>query len=76
MKINLVEDWRRMWRWLSVQLMVAAGFAEVFALGLREGWEVIPQDLKAALPATWVSAVAVALTIAAIVGRVIKQGKA
>ena len=68
MNIKLVEDWRQAWRWFSVQAMgVATAFLAV--------WAVFPDDLKAVLPAGWTKAIAIAVLLIGLVGRLVQQPK-
>ena len=68
MKIKLVRNARRAWRWFSVQAMAAAGFAPA-------AWLAVPPDMRAAVPSEWLAAAGVALAVIGIVGRLIDQGE-
>ena len=66
MKIRLVEDWRQAWRWFSVQaIAIVTAFLAV--------WAVFPEDLKAVLPAGWTKAVAIAVLLIGLLGRLVQQ---
>jgi len=68
MNIKLVEDWRQAWRWFSVQAMaVATAFLAV--------WAAFPEDLKAVLPAGCTKAIAIAVLLVGLVGRLVQQPK-
>ncbi len=65
---RLVEDWRRAWRWFSVQAMAISA-------AVLGAWAVFPEDLKALLPSRAVQGLAAALLLIGIVGRVVDQGR-
>jgi len=65
-KIGMADNWRRLHRKGTV--ILASLFAAVAAFGptLVDTWNLLPQDLKAALPegtARWVSTVAFLLVV-------------
>jgi len=66
MKIELVEDWRRAHRWLSVRLM-ALGVA------LQSAWPLVPDDVKSHLPSWLFSSLSIGILIAAVAGRLVQQ---
>lgn len=65
--VKLIDNWHRAHRMLSVQLVVLDG-------AVRAGWEQVPADLKAAIPAAVVTVVAYLLVALPIIGRLIDQG--
>lgn len=65
--MKLVPDARRGWKWLSVQAMA-------LNTALLTTWLALPADLKATIPDVAVTAGAIVLTVAGIVGRFIDQG--
>lgn len=65
--IKLVEDWRKAWKWFSVNAMVAAA-------AIQGTWLQIPDDMKAHIPQTLVSGTTIVLLVLGIAGRIIKQG--
>ena len=67
--MKLIENWRQAWQFFSVQ-------AQALALTVLGAWQVMPDDLKAALPPNMVYGVAMFLLVAGIVGRVVAQPKA
>jgi protein-S-isoprenylcysteine O-methyltransferase Ste14 len=67
-KPRLVSDWRRAWRWFSVQAFVILG-----AVG--PVWAMIPEDWRAAVPSAWLGWGAAVLAVLGIAGRVIAQDK-
>jgi hypothetical protein len=62
----LVREWRRAWRWFSVQAMA-------LTLALQGAWAAMPDDLKAHIPAALVTATSVALLLLGIAGRLVRQ---
>jgi hypothetical protein len=66
MRLRLVQDWRRGWRWASVQLM-ALSAAIQFGAGLLPPW------LHDALPAVWWKYLAGAMLVCAMLARFIRQ---
>jgi hypothetical protein len=67
MGLKLIDNWHRAHRMLSVQLVALDG-------AVRLGWDQVPSDLKAAIPAAVVTAVAYLLVALPIIGRLIDQG--
>lgn len=78
MKLRLIDDWHRSWKFASVQIAGAAAVIFAFApdflgyLGhtLLGTWALIPDDLKAALPEGMARWVAVGAFVLVMVGRV------
>lgn len=67
-KINLVDDWRKAWKWFSVNCMVLAA-------SIQGAWIYIPEDLRNSIPKEIVSGITLALLILGVIGRLIKQDK-
>lgn len=76
-KIQLIDDVRRIWKFISVWLIVAAGFVQsIFIVApdtILEIWHVLPQELKATIPPQYVQFITIIILVFAIVGRAIKQ---
>lgn len=68
MKIRLIDDAHRAWRWFSVQAMLLAA-------AVQAAWEAIPADMKAAIPSSLVTGVTLALLLLGVGGRLIRQRK-
>ena len=66
--MNLIPEWRRAWRMLSVQAMTAAGVLQV-------AWATDAEAVKAILPPSWVPWVTAGLLVFGIYGRLVKQPK-
>lgn len=64
--MRLVPDWRQAWRWFSVQAFALQGIAAA-------SWLAVPDDMRAAVPAEWLAAGAIALTALGIIGRLVDQ---
>lgn len=65
-RLHLVKDWKQAHRWFSVQAMA-------LSTAVLATWAVLPEDLKAGIPAGWVTAIACGLLIVGILGRLIDQ---
>lgn len=66
-KINLVDDWRCAWKWISVNSMVAAG-------AVQGAWMQVPYDMKMNIDSRLISGITIALLIMGVIGRLVKQG--
>jgi len=64
--MTLVENAKQSWRWLSVQAMTMAG-------ALQGAWMYVPEDLKVNIPKDVVHWMTLALLVAGVLGRLIKQ---
>jgi hypothetical protein len=64
--MKLHDDWKRAWRWYSVQAMAALA-------GLPLAYMALPADWQAAIPQAWKVAAVVVVLAAGVVGRVIDQ---
>ena len=67
MKLQLVEDWRKAWRWFSVNAMVLAA-------AIQGAWLQIPEDMKASIPPQLLQYATIVLLVFGVAGRLIKQG--
>jgi hypothetical protein len=65
-KLQLVDNARSAWKWLSVQAMVIAG-------AIQGAWMFVPDDMKASIPANYVQWLTLALLALGIGGRLVKQ---
>lgn len=65
-KLQLVEDWRKAWRWFSVNAMVLAA-------AIQGAWLQIPDDMKASIPPALVSYSTITLLVLGVLGRLLKQ---
>lgn len=76
-KIALIDDWRLFWRFWSVRLgiigtaitgvLVASPDAALYA------WNMLPPDLKAAIPERYVPLIGVGVFVLSMFARVVKQ---
>jgi len=62
----LVDNWRKAWRWFSVQAMVLAA-------AIQGAWLAMPPDLRAGVPENLVMYGTIAVVVLGIVGRLIPQ---
>jgi hypothetical protein len=65
--MKFVDDAKQAWRWFSVQAMT-------LALAIQGAWEVIPADMRASIPQSYVTYTTLALLALGIGGRLLKQG--
>lgn len=65
--MKLVPNAGKAWRWFSVQAMTAA-------IALQAGWQAMPPDLAARIPAGAVDALSIAVLVLGIIGRLVDQG--
>ena len=64
--MKLIRDWRASWRFFSVQ-------AQALTLAGIGAWQVLPDEMRAAVPASVVLGMAMVLLVLGIVGRLIAQ---
>lgn len=67
--MKLVDDAKNAWRWVSMQAMTAA-------LAVQGAWAVLPDEMRATIPPTYVQWATFALLGLGIVGRLVKQKEA
>ena len=67
--MHIIPDWRRAWRWFSVQALA-------LIVALPVVWAAMPADAKAFLPDGWEPWILMALAIAGLIGRFVDQTKA
>ena len=67
-KPKLVSDWRKSWRWLSMQAMV-------ISTAILSTWALLPADLKAKLPEDIGLVAAIVALSAGMVGRLVDQSR-
>ena len=64
--MRLIDEWRKAWRFLSVQAMTAAG-------AIQAAWMTIPEEMKVSIPPNIVHWATLGLLFFGIVGRLVKQ---
>lgn len=67
--MKLIPDWRRSWRFFSVQAMTVAGAVQI-------AWIALPEDMRATMPDSWLRYLTITLLVAGTIGRLVKQGEA
>lgn len=67
--MKLVANWKRSWRWLSMQAMAL----NVAGIGT---WAALPPEMKDTIPQEWLTYAALGIAALGIVGRVVDQGEA
>jgi len=65
-KPELVPNWKRAWRWLSVHALAITG-------ALPGIWLNLPADWRAAVPAGWLAVITLVTATAGVYGRLIDQ---
>lgn len=65
-KPELVPDWKRAWRWLSVHALAITG-------ALPGIWLSLPADWRAAVPAGWLAVATLVTAAVGVYGRLIDQ---
>ena len=63
---RVIPEWRRAWRWFSIQAMVVSAAVQL-------GWSSLPDDLKSKLPEKLCRNISVVALLLGIGGRVIQQ---
>jgi len=66
--MKLVNNWKSAWRWFSVQFVAAAGAVQLSVLAF-------PETVRGWLPDWLTHVLAVTLLMAAVLGRLVDQGK-
>lgn len=66
--MKIVPHAKLAWRWFSMQSFAAATAIQVT-------WINLPVDMKESIPATWVSALTIAVCVAGALGRLVDQGR-
>jgi hypothetical protein len=64
--MRMVSEWKRAWRWFSVQAMA-------LAVALQGAWASLPDDMRARLPGGTVAAFTILLLLLGIGGRLVRQ---
>ena len=79
LRVRLIDDWNRAYKYSSVQLAAVgallAGFVQWFPATATEAWNALPQDLRALLPSWLTSTFPVILLGAIVLARVTKKAK-
>lgn len=66
--MRMIAEWRRAWRWFSVQAMALAA-------ALQGAWAALPDDMKQHVPAGVVAFATMALLLLGIAGRLVLQAR-
>jgi len=64
--MTLIPNWRRAWRWFSVQALAILAVLPMV-------WLQLPPDIKAYIPPAWGWAVFVTIAFGGIIGRLVDQ---
>lgn len=63
---KLIPDWKRAWRFFSMQAMA-------IATALQGAWVFLPDDLRTNIPTLWVASISIAILLLGILGRLLDQ---
>ena len=78
-KPELIEDWRKCWRFWSVRLGVMGSAITAVLIAFPDvalsAWAMLPADLKAAIPERYMPLIGVGIFVASLIARAIKQTK-
>lgn len=66
--MKLVENWKRCYKWFSVQAMTLSSAA-------LAGWNALPDDMRQAFDTKWIMIGASVLLVLGVFGRLIDQEK-
>lgn len=79
LKLELIEDWRNFWRFWSVRLGVIGSAITAVLIAFPDvalsAWAMMPADLKSAIPERYMPLIGVAIFVASLIARAIKQTK-
>lgn len=67
--MKLIPEWRRSWRFFSMQAMA-------LAVAVQSAWVVLPDEMRATLPDSWLRYLTIGLLVAGALGRLVDQGGA
>lgn len=75
--MQLISNWRQFWRFSSVWFQAAAAafftYLMVVPDALIQIWQILPLDIRAAVPPQYVQGIGVALIALGTVARIVKQ---
>ena len=63
---RVIPEWRRAWKWFSVQAMVVSA-------AIQLGWASLPDDMKSKLPEKLCNKISIVTLFLGIGGRVLQQ---
>lgn len=76
-KIQMIDDIRYIWKFVSVWLIALAGLIQsIFIIApetILSIWAMLPVELKASIPPRYVQFITIGILASAIIGRGIKQ---
>lgn len=71
----MIENWRKAWKFWSLQLQAAGLAILAFPELLINAWVYLPAEIKAMLPSEYASIIGISLIAAGMIARLIKQRK-
>lgn len=66
--MKLITNWRKSWRMFSQQSLATA-------VAIQGTWLALSDDLKASVPAEWVTYITITVLVLGAIGRLIEQPK-
>lgn len=73
MKVRLIKGWKTWHKWWSTRLKIIGLLLIAAPEAIIHAWSMIPHDIKATIPAEWVSTVGIFLVAASSFAQVVKQ---
>jgi hypothetical protein len=67
--MQLEKNWKKSWKWFSVQALVLAA-------SLQTAWAALPEDMKGSLSPGLVSGLTIGVLVLGVIGRLINQESA
>lgn len=65
--MKLVDNWKKAWRWVSMQLMSVVVFLPFL-------WDELPVEVKSYIPDNWLPYILAGVALLAMIGRMVDQG--
>lgn len=66
-RLKPVRNWRRCWKWFSMQAMLLAG-------AIQGAWVFIPGEMRATIPEIYLQIATGVLLVLGVLGRLVDQG--
>jgi len=63
---HLIDDWKRSWKWLSMQAMV-------LSIAIQSIWLGMPDEIKSNMSKKLVNIVTISILVLGAIGRLVKQ---
>lgn len=66
--MKLVDDWKKAWRWISINCML-------LATAIQAAWLSVPENTRLLVPEWLIASVTITLMVLGVIGRLVKQGE-